>query len=256
MADLPVMVITGGSRGIGAGIARLAARSGYKVCVNYTAAADRAQEVVRSIAAEGGGAVAIRGDISQPGDVERLFEEATCALGPVRALINNAGVGFPSPVADAEIEAIRKMIGTNLLGAILCTREAIRRMSTKRGGQGGTIVNISSIAAVHGGMPGDAAYAATKGGLDSFTLGIAKEVSSEGIRVCGVRPGIIRTEMWGGQLDEREVEEMGKRAVPLGRVGQAEDVAGIAVWLCSDQATYMTGAIVNVSGGREIFVRN
>ena len=182
MADLPVMVVTGGSRGIGAGIARLAARSGYKVCVNYTAAADRAQEVVRSIDAEGGEAVAIRGDISQPGDVERLFEEATRALGPVRALINNAGVGFPSPVADAEIEAIRKMIGTNLLGAILCTREAIRRMSTKRGGQGGTIVHISSIAAVHGGMPGDAAYAATKGGLDSFTLGIAKEVSSEGIR--------------------------------------------------------------------------
>ena len=129
-------------------------------------------------------------------------------------------------------------------------------MSTKRGGSGGVIVNISSIAAVHGGMPGDCVYAATKGGLDSFTLGIAKEVSGEGIRVCGVRPGIIRTEMWQGQLENEEIEEMGKKAVPLGRVGEVNDIAGVAVWLCSAQASYMTGAIVNVSGGREIFVRN
>src|SRR5215472_16023341 len=256
MADLPVMVISGGSRGIGAAIAQLAARSGYNVGVNYTSATDRAEEVVKGIRAGGGDAVAVRADISKPEDVVRLFDDASRALGPLRVLINNAGVDFPSPVADAEIEGMRRMIEINLFGAVVCTREAIYRMSTKRGGSGGVIVNISSIAAVHGGMPGDCVYAATKGGLDSLTLGVAKEVSGEGIRVCGVRPGIIRTEMWQGQLEKEEIEEMGKKAVPLGRVGKVGDIAGVAVWLCSAQASYMTGAIVNVSGGREIFVRN
>jgi len=256
MADRPVMVVTGGSRGIGAGISLHAARSGYKVCVNYASAADRAREVVDRIRAQGGEAAAIRADISQPEDVARLFEEAGRALGPVRALVNNAGIDFPSPLADADVGSIRRLIDTNLLGVILCTREAVRRMSTRRGGNGGTIVHISSIAAVHGGLPGGSVYAASKGGIDSFTLGIAKELSTEGIRVCAVRPGIIRTEMWQGQASEQDVEEMGKRAVPLGRAGDVDEVAGVVVWLCSDAASYITGAMVNVSGGREIFVRD
>jgi NAD(P)-dependent dehydrogenase (short-subunit alcohol dehydrogenase family) len=256
MADLPVMIVTGGSRGIGAAIAKRAAGSGYNVCVNYTAAEDRAQEVVKAIRAGGGEAVAIRADVSKPQDVQRLFEEASRARGPLRALVNNAGIDFPSSLAEAEVEAMHRILDTNLFGPILCTREAVQRMSTKRGGHGGVIVNISSIAAVHGGMPGDCVYAASKGGLDSFTLGMAKEVAGEGIRVCAVRPGIIRTEMWQGQLSEQEVEEAGKRAVPLGRVGEADEIAGLVTWLCSDQAGYMTGAIMNVSGGREIFIHN
>ena len=138
---------------------------------------------------------------------------------------------------------------------MLTTRQAIRRMSTARGGTGGVIVNISSIAGVHGGLPGNTVYAGTKGGLDSFTLGIAKEIAPEGIRVCGIRPGLIKTEIWDTGMGQDEVTELGKRAVPLGRVGEVDDIATATLWLCSSEASYVTGAILNVSGGREIFVR-
>ena len=250
-----VMIVTGGSRGIGAEIARLAGRRGYDVAVNYSASRDRAEEVAESIRAEGRRAAAIRADVSRPDDIESLFEETDRLLGAPAALVNNAGISVETPVADHEVDAVRRIIDTNLLGPALTSRQAIRRMSTARGGNGGVIVNVSSISGVYGGLPGDVVYAATKGGLDSFTLGLAKEVAGEGIRVCCVRPGLIKTEIWDDGMGQDEVIELGERAVPLGRIGEVGDIAAAVLWMCSDEAAYVTGAILNVSGGRETFVR-
>ena len=250
-----VMIVTGGSRGIGAEIARLAGRRGYDVAVNYAASRTRAEEVAESIRAEGRRAAAIRSDVSRPDDIESLFEETDRLLGAPAVLVNNAGISIETPVADHEIETVRRIIDTNLLGPALTSRQAIRRMSTKRGGSGGVIVNVSSISGVYGGLPGDVVYAATKGGLDSFTLGLAKEVAGEGIRVCCVRPGLIKTEIWDDGMGQDEVIELGKRAVPIGRIGEVGDIATAVLWMCSDEAAYVTGAILNVSGGRETFVR-
>ena len=174
MTTSPIMIVTGGSRGIGAGIARLAGQRGYDVCVNYTAAKDRAEAVAEEIRAGGRRAIAVQADVSVPEDVDRLFEETDQGLGTVDVLVNNAGISVETPVADHDVADIRRIIDTNLLGPILTTRQAIRRMSTARGGKGGVIINISSISAVYGGLPGDVVYAGTKGGLDAFTLGIAK----------------------------------------------------------------------------------
>lgn len=251
----PIMIVTGGSRGIGAEIARLAGRRGYDVAVNYAVSQDRAEEVAESIRAEGRRAAAIRADVSRPDDVESLFEETDRLLGAPAVLVNNAGISVETPVADHEIDTVRRIIDTNLLGPALTSRQAIRRMSTARGGSGGVIVNVSSISGVYGGLPGDVVYAATKGGLDSLTLGLAKEVAGEGIRVCCVRPGLIRTEIWDDGMGQDEVIELGKRAVPIGRIGEVGDIATAVLWMCSDEATYVTGAILNVSGGRETFVR-
>ena len=250
-----VMIVTGGSRGIGAEIARLAGRRGYDVAVNYAASRTRAEEVAESIRAEGRRAAAIRADVSRPDDIESLFEETDRLLGAPAVLVNNAGISIETPVADHEIETVRRIIDTNLLGPALTSRQAIRRMSTKRGGSGGVIVNVSSISGVYGGLPGDVVYAATKGGLDSLTLGLAKEVAGEGIRVCCVRPGLIKTEIWDDGMGQDEVIELGKRAVPIGRIGEVGDIATAVLWMCSDEAAYVTGAILNVSGGRETFVR-
>lgn len=250
-----IMIVTGGSRGIGAEIARLAGRRGYDVAVNYAVSQDRAEEVAESIRAEGRRAAAIRADVSRPDDVESLFEETDRLLGAPAVLVNNAGISVETPVADHEIDTVRRIIDTNLLGPALTSRQAIRRMSTARGGSGGVIVNVSSISGVYGGLPGDVVYAATKGGLDSLTLGLAKEVAGEGIRVCCVRPGLIKTEIWDDGMGQDEVIELGKRAVPIGRIGEVGDIATAVLWMCSDEATYVTGAILNVSGGRETFVR-
>ena len=249
------MIVTGGSRGIGAAIARLAGQRGYDVCVNYTAAADRAEAVAEEIRASGQNAEAVQADVSKPDDVERLFGETDSALGSVDVLVNNAGISVETPIADQVVENVQAIIDTNLLGPILTTRQAIRRMSTKRGGQGGVIINISSISAVYGGLPGDVVYAGTKGGLDSFTLGAAKEVGPEGIRICGVRPGLIRTEIWDAGMGQDEVIALGKKAVPIGRIGEVEEIATSVLWLASDEAAYISGSILNVSGGRETFVR-
>ena len=255
MSDAPIMIVTGGSRGIGAAIARLAGERGYDVCVNYTAAESRAEEVAAQIRGLGRRAIAVKADVSQPDDVDRLFSETDKQLGPVDALVNNAGVSLETPVADHEVDAIRRMIDTNLLGPMLTSRQAIRRMSTQRGGKGGTIVNISSISAIYGGLPTDVVYAGTKGGLDSFTLGLAKEIAPEGIRVCCIRPGLIRTEIWDEGMGQEEATALGQRAVPLGRIGEVGEIATATLWMCSAEASYVTGAILNVSGGRETFVR-
>ena len=255
MSDVPIMIVTGGSRGIGAAIARLAGKRGYDVCVNYTAAADRAEQVAAEIRDQGRRAISVNADVSQPDQVDAMFERVDAELGGVDVVVNNAGVSIETAVADHDVDTIRRMIDVNLLGPMLTSRQAIRRMSTKRGGSGGTIINISSISAVYGGLPTDVVYAGTKGGLDSFTLGLAKEIAPDGIRVCCIRPGLIRTEIWDEGMGQEEATALGQRAVPLGRIGEVDEIATATLWMCSAEASYVTGATLNVSGGRETYVR-
>ena len=248
-----VMIVTGGNRGIGAAIAREAGAGGWHVCVNYRRHGGEAEALAAGIVAGGGTAIAVQADVAVEADVVRLFEEADERLGPVTALVNNAGMDIPVAVADVTKEQLEATFAANAFGPFLCAREAVRRMSTANGGAGGVIVNISSIAAVYGGMPGDVIYAGSKAAVDALTLGLAREVAAQGIRVCGVRPGMTATEMWSDSgMPLEEVRRRAEAFVPLARVGTPEEIAGAVLWLCSDAASYVTGAIVNVSGGREV----
>jgi NAD(P)-dependent dehydrogenase (short-subunit alcohol dehydrogenase family) len=254
----PVMLITGGSRGIGAATARLAARRGYAVAINYASNAAAAQQLVSNIVASGGTAVAIQADVSDEAQVLHLFTTVDTVLGPLTALVNNAGVvDIPSPVQDMSAQRLRRMFDINVIGSILCAREAVRRMSIRTGnanfgegfGRGGAVVNLSS-AAARLGSPGQYVdYAAAKGAIDSFTLGLAKEVAAEGIRVNAVRPGLIETDIHAsGGLPDR-VADLAS-SVPMQRGGTADEVAKVILWLLSDEASYTTMALVDVSGGR------
>lgn len=250
-----VMIVTGGARGIGAAVARRAAASGWSVSVDYRERADAAEAVVAAIEDAGGAAIAVQADVAVEADVVRLFAETRERLGAVTALVNNAGVDVPVTVADVTSAQLDRIFSTNTYGAYLCAREAVRCMSTSRGGTGGVIVNVSSIAALYGGMPGDVIYAGSKAAVDALTLGLAREVAREGIRVCGVRPGMTATEMWDdSDVSVEEIERRARELVPLGRIGTPDEIADAVLWLCSDGARYVTGAIVNVSGGREINV--
>ncbi|MEO6270197.1 MAG: SDR family oxidoreductase [Lautropia sp.] len=245
-----VVMVTGGSRGIGAACARLAAQAGYAVCVNYTRDRKAAQAVVSGIVADGGRAAAVQADVSSEQEIVRLFEACDRELGPVTALINNAGVVAPAArVDEMDAERIMRVLRINVLGAFLAAREAVRRMSTRHGGKGGTIVNISSGAARLG-SPGEYVdYAASKGAIDTMTIGLAREVAEEGIRVVAIRPGLIDTAI---HESEGAVGKLARLAptVPIKRAGSAEEVARAAVWLMGDQASYVTGAILDVTGGR------
>lgn len=235
-----VLVITGGSRGIGAACALRAVRDGWQVVVNYNRDAAAAEGVVAGIRAMGGVAVAVRADVAVEADVADLFDAAQ-ALGPVRGLINNAGIiQLASPLADMTLERWQQTLTVNATGSFLAAREAVRRM-----GRGGAIVNMSSMAAPLGAAHEFVDYAASKGAVESMTIGLAREVAPLGIRVNAVRPGLIDTDMQRGDRLERLVG-----TVPMGRVGRAEEVAEAAVWLLSDAASYITGAILPVSGGR------
>lgn len=242
-----VMIVTGGSRGIGAATARLAATRGYAVCVNYRRERDAAERLAKEI---GAGAIAVAGDVSDEGDVLRLFEAVDCELGPVSALVNNAGIVDLGTRVEAITPArLQRMFAVNVFGSFYCAREAVKRMSRRHGGKGGVIVNLSSIAAKLGGPGEYVDYAAAKGAIDTFTVGLAKEVGDEGIRVNAVRPGIIRTEIHLSSGDPGRVERIGA-AAPLGRPGEAEEVARVILWLASEESSYMSGALVDVSGGR------
>jgi NAD(P)-dependent dehydrogenase (short-subunit alcohol dehydrogenase family) len=241
----PVFLVTGGSRGIGAAVAKAAGKAGYSVLLTYAERADRAAEVVRAIRAEGGEAVAVKADTGVEADVLQLFAEAD-RLGRLQVLVYNGGItGSASSLADAEAATIAKVLEVNLLGAMLCSREAIRRMSTQRGGEGGSIVLISSRAAFYGAPGSYVWYAASKGGTDSLTLGLAREVGPEGIRVNAVSPGPILTEIHPpGRL------EASVGLTPLGRAGEPEEVASTVMFLASDEASFVTGANLVVAGGR------
>ncbi len=246
----PVVLITGASRGIGAATALLAARQGYAVAVNYAADSVAADEVVRQIRQGGGQALALRADVAIEEQVVAMFEQIDAALGPLRALVNNAGVVDQAARVDGmSLRRLRRMFEVNVFGAFLCAREAVRRMSTRHGGAGGAIVNVSS-AASRLGSPGQYVdYASAKGAIDTFTVGLAKEVAAEGIRVNAVRPGIIDTEIHasGGQPDRaRDAAPQ----LPMRRAGQPGEVAEAIVWLLGDGASYTSGALLDVAGGR------
>ena len=248
--DNNVLVVTGGSRGIGAATARLAAHQGYAVAVNYAANAAAADGVVRDIEATGGRAIAVRADVAREEDVLAMFATVDRELGRLTALVNNAGVvDTPSRVDELSVQRLRRMLDTNILGSFLCAREAVRRMSTRHGGAGGAIVNLSS-AAVRLGSPGQYVhYAASKGAIDAFTLGLAKEVASEGIRVNAVRPGLIDTDIHASGGQPNRARELAPQ-VPMQRPGTAAEVAQAIVWLMGDGASYTTGSIIDVTGGR------
>jgi NAD(P)-dependent dehydrogenase (short-subunit alcohol dehydrogenase family) len=242
---MKVLVVTGGGRGIGAATARLAAHSGYRVCVNYRKEKDAAETLAREI-----GGLAIQGDVASEADVVRLFQAVDEKLGRVNVLVNNAGiVDRGARVESMSAERIQRMLAVNVLGSFLCAREAVKRMSKRHGGAGGAIVNVSSIAAKLG-APGEYVdYAAAKGAVDTFTVGLAKEVGADGIRVNCVRPGIIRTDIHFASGDPARVDRIGSTA-PLQRAGEAEEIARSILWLASDEASYISGALLDVSGGR------
>jgi NAD(P)-dependent dehydrogenase (short-subunit alcohol dehydrogenase family) len=245
-----VMLITGASRGIGAATARLAAARGYAVAVNYLTSQTAAEALVDAIAAAGGRAIAVQGDVAVERDVKRLFETVDGELGTLGALINNAGILETAMRLDEMTpERWQRVLATNVVGSFLCAREAVRRMSIRHGGSGGTIVNVGSAASRLGGPGEYIDYAASKGAVDSMTIGLAKEVAREGIRVNAVRPGLIRTDIHasGGQPDR--VERL-KDAVPMGRVGEPDEVAEAILWLASDQSSYVTGTFIDVTAGR------
>jgi NAD(P)-dependent dehydrogenase (short-subunit alcohol dehydrogenase family) len=245
-----VLLVTGGSRGIGAATAVLAARKGYAVAVNYTRNEDAAQEVVRAIVAGGGQAVALQGDVAEEAQVMALFEQVDRKLGRLSALVNNAGiVDRPARVDEMGVDRLRRMFDINILGSFLCAREAVKRMSTRYGGAGGAIVNVSSAASRLGGPGQYVDYAASKGAIDSFTIGLAKEVAAEGIRVNGVRPGLIETEIHASGGLPNRVRDLAHQ-VPMQRGGSAEEVAQAIVWLLSPEASYTTMSLLEVSGGR------
>ena len=244
-----IMLVTGGGRGIGAAVAKLAARRGYAVGVNYHANADTAHAVVAEIVQGGGRAVALQADVSQEDQVLRMYGELDRQLGRIDALVNNAGILEQQMRVDQmSAERLLRVLSTNVIGAFLCAREAVRRMSTRHGGQGGAIVNVSSAAARLGSPNEYVDYAASKGAMDTMTIGLSKEVAPEGIRVNGVRPGTIYTDMHASGGEPGRVDRL-KGVIPLRRGGTVEEVAGAVMWLFSDEAGYTSGSFIDVSGG-------
>jgi NAD(P)-dependent dehydrogenase (short-subunit alcohol dehydrogenase family) len=242
----PVLLIAGGSRGIGAATARLAGARGYDVSVNYKSNAAAAAQVVNAVKSAGGNAVAVAGDMALESDIQRVFDSTAAQFGPITHFVHSAGItGKNSSLADASAATLREVIDVDLYGALVCARAAVRRMSTARGGPGGSIVLISSMASLLGGAGEYSFYAAAKGGIDALTNGLAREVAKEGIRVNAVRPGVIDTEIHAPGRLERVTP-----LVPMGRPGRADEVAEAILFLLSDAASYITGAVLNVSGGR------
>ena len=245
-----LVLITGGSRGIGAATALLAARHGYAVAVNYAANSLAADEVVRQIRQAGGQAMAVQADVADEAQVVAMFERIDARFGRLSALVNNAGVVDQTTRVEAiTLARLQRMFEINVFGSVLCAREAVRRMSTRHGGSGGAIVNVSSVAARLGAPGQYVDYAAAKGAIDTFTVGLAKEVAAEGIRVNAVRPGIIETDIHAsGGLPDR-AHDMAPQ-VPMQRAGSAEEVAESIVWLLGESSSYTTGALLDVTGGR------
>jgi NAD(P)-dependent dehydrogenase (short-subunit alcohol dehydrogenase family) len=244
------LIVTGASRDIGAATARLAARRGYAVCVNYHTREDAAAAVVQEIERDGGRAVAVRADVSTEADVTRLFETADRELGPLTALVNNAGIlERQMRVDEMTGDRLTRVLAANVTSAFLCAREAVRRMSTRHGGRGGAIVNVSSAASRLGSAGEYVDYAASKGAMDTLTIGLAREVAAEGIRVNAVRPAFIYTDIHASGGEPGRVDRL-KDAIPMKRGGQPEEIAAAILWLLSDEASYSTGSFIDLAGGR------
>lgn len=245
-----IVLITGGGRGIGAATARLLAARGYNICIGYRQCEEAAKALAEKLRAHDINAITVRADISLDTDIARLFHEVDIRLGPLNALVNNAGILLPQTrVERMTAERIERILRVNVTGTLLCCREAIKRMSTKHGGSGGAIVNISSGAALTGSPNEYIDYAASKGAVDTMTIGLSKELAGEGIRVNGVRPGFIDTEMHADGGEPDRIERV-KAGIPMGRGGQPEEVAGAIAWLLSDEASFTTGSFIDVTGGR------
>lgn len=246
----PILLVTGGSRGIGAATALLAARAGYAVAVNYQANSLAADEVVRQIRATDGTAMAVQADVADEAQVLAMFARIDAKLGRISALVNNAGVVDVACRVDAmSVARLQRQFATNVIGSMVCAREAVLRMSTRHGGTGGSIVNLSSVAATLGSPGQYVDYAATKGAIDTFTIGLAREVAAEGIRVNAVRPGIIDTEIHASGGQPERAQQMAAH-IPMGRPGTAQEVANTVMFLLSAASSYTSGAIVDVGGGR------
>ena len=244
------LLITGGASGIGAETARLAASQGYRIAVNYRSRAAEADALVDAIKADGGEALAVAADVTKDDDVVRLFDAVEKAFGGIDAVVNSAGynVGMMR-VADVQADILERMLMANVFGTIVSCREAVRRMSTKLGGKGGVIVNVSSQASTFGGRPGRSCYAASKGAIDSFTMGLAREVGDEGIRVNAVRPGMTKTPMTQAACDDPQRRREIEASIPMDRIADPSEVAKPIVWLLSEDASYVSGALLNITGG-------
>ena len=244
------LLVTGGSRGLGAAVCRLAAREGYDVAFSYAGRADAARQVASDVQKAGRKAVAIQSDVADPVQVASLFDRAAQEIGYIDAFVSNAGIIHKSaPLADIAIEDIKRIIDVDLTAQLVCLREAVRRMAKSRGGRGGAIVTMSSMASQLYGLGGFIPYAAAKGGIDVLTVGLGKEVAGDGIRVTGLRPGLIDTDMQDDTGMENRIAKLAS-GIPMGRGGTADEVAEAVLWLLSDKASYVTGTLFNVSGGR------